>query len=203
MAMTAENLDNEEAEETGPNRRCIATGESLPIAGLVRFVVGPGNIVVPDIDGRLPGRGLWLKAERAMMEAAASKRLFAKAARKDVVVPADLADTVAALLKRRCLNHLGLAKRAGLVAAGAEKVRARIAEGRTAALVEAADGSLDERRKFVALAPGIPVVELFTGAELGAAVGRETAAVHVALAPGKLTTTLIEDAARLRGMQKT
>ena len=143
-----------------------------------------------------------MKAERAMMEAAASKRLFAKAARKDVHVPADLADAVAALLKRRCLNHLGLARRAGLVAAGAEKVRARIAEGRTAALFEAADGSLDERRKFVALAPGIPVVDLFTGAELGAAVGRETAAVHVALAPGKLTTTLIEDAARLRGVQK-
>jgi ribosomal protein L7Ae-like RNA K-turn-binding protein len=128
--------------------------------------------------------------------------MFAKAARKDVSVAADLADTVAELLKRRCLNQLGLARRAGLVAAGAEKVRAQIATGRTAALFEAADGSPQERRKFVALTPDVPMVDVFTGAELGTALGREAAAVHVALLPGRLTTTLLEDAARYVGVRK-
>jgi uncharacterized protein len=188
--------------ESGPNLRCIATGESLPTARLIRFVVGPGNVVVPDIEGRLPGRGLWLSADRSMIETAASKRMFAKAARRDVSVAADLADTVAELLKRRCLNQLGLARRAGLVAAGAEKVRAQIATGRTAALFEAADGSPQERRKFVALAPHVPVVDVFTGAELGIALGREAAAVHVGLLPGRLTTMLLEDAARYAGVRK-
>jgi ribosomal protein L7Ae-like RNA K-turn-binding protein len=106
-----------------------------------------------------------------------------------------LADTVAELLKRRCLNHLGLARRAGLVAAGAEKVRAQIATGRTAALFEAADGSRDERDKMVALATDVPIVDVFTGAEMGAALGRD-AAVHVGLLPGALTARLLEDAAR-------
>lgn len=187
--------------EKGPNRRCIATGESLPIAKLVRFVVGPHDVLVPDVDGRLPGRGLWLSADRSMIETAASKRMFAKAARGHVTVAADLADTVADLLKRRCLNHLGLARRAGLVTAGAEKVRAQIATGRTAALFEAADGSLPERRKFVALAPHVPIVDVFTGAELGTALGRDTA-VHVALLPGRLTATLLEDAARYGGVRR-
>ena len=188
--------------ESGPNRRCIATGESLLVARLIRFVVGPGNVLVPDIDGRLPGRGLWLSADRSMIETAASKRMFAKAARKDVSVAAELADTVAELLKRRCLNQLGLARRAGLVAAGAEKVRAQIATGRTAALFEAADGSPQERRKFVALTPDVPMVDVFTGAELGGALGREAPAVHVGLLPGRLTTTLLEDAARYAGVRK-
>jgi len=192
--------DAPEAEK-GPNRRCVASGESLPVAQLIRYVVGPGNVLVPDIDARLPGRGLWLSAKRAMIETAASKRMFARAARKDVSVPAGLADTVAELLKRRCLNHLGLARRAGQVAAGAEKVRAQIATGRTAALFEAADGSPQERRKFTALAPHVPTVDVFTGAELGAALGREAAAVHVALLPGRLTDTLLEDAARYAGVR--
>ena len=187
--------------EQGPNRRCIVRGESLPVAGLVRFVIGPGDVVVPDIDARLPGRGLWLSAERAMIETAASKRMFAKAARGNVSVAADLADIVADLLKRRCLNYLGLARRAGLVAAGAEKVRAQIATGRTAALFEAADGSPQERRKFVALVPDVPMVDFFTGAELGAALGRDTA-VHVALLSGRLTATLLEDAARYNGVRR-
>lgn len=188
--------------ETGPTRRCIATGESLPTARLVRFVIGPGDILVPDVEARLPGRGLWLRAERAMIEAAASKRMFVKAARKNVIVAADLADTVAEQLKRRCLNHLGLARRAGLVAAGAEKVRAQLSGGRTAALFEAADGSPQERRKFAALAPQVPMVDAFTGAELGAALGRD-AIVHVALRPGRLTDTLLEDAGRFVGVRKS
>jgi predicted RNA-binding protein YlxR (DUF448 family) len=196
----AKAADDEDLEK-GPNRRCIATGESLPVARLVRFVVGPDNVLVPDVEGRLPGRGLWLSADRSMIETAASKRMFAKAARGNVTVAADLADQVADLLKRRCLNHLGLARRAGLVAAGAEKVRAQIATGRTAALCEAADGSLPERRKFVALAPNVPIVDVFTGAELGAALGRD-AVVHVALLPGRLTATLLDDAARYSGVRR-
>ena len=190
--------DEDEAE--GPFRRCIVTGDSLPQESLVRFVVGPDGAIVPDIDQRLPGRGLWLRAERGMIEAAASKRAFAKAARSNVTVAPDLADTVAELLRRRCLNHLGLARRAGLVAAGAEKVRAQIATGRTAALFEAADGSPQERQKITALAPSLPVVDAFSGAELGAALGRD-AAVHVALLGGPLTEGLIADAARYAGMR--
>lgn len=200
-AAEAARAAEDEDLEKGPNRRCIATGESLPVARLVRFAVGPDNVLVPDVEGRLPGRGLWLSADRSMIETAASKRMFAKAARGNVTVAADLADQVADLLKRRCLNHLGLARRAGLVAAGAEKVRAQIATGRTAALFEAADGSLPERRKFVALAPNVPIVDVFTGAELGASLGRDTV-VHVALLPGRLTATLLDDAARYGGVRR-
>ena len=192
----------DDAADTGPNRRCIASGESRPIAQLVRFVVGPEDTIFPDIAQRLPGRGLWLSADRAMIETAATKRLFSKAARQNVHTPPDLADTVADLLKRRCLNHLGLARRAGLVAAGAEKVRTQIASGRTAVLLEAADGSMPERAKITALAPKLPVVDLFTGSELGAALGRD-AAVHVAMLSGRLTAMLVEDAGRYAGVRRS
>lgn len=205
MQDQTEREELESPDETGPRehgslRRCIVSGESLPLARLIRFVAGPDGVVVADIERRLPGRGLWLTASRDMIELAASKRAFAKAARDNVTVPPGLADTVAELLRRRCLNFLGLARRAGLVAAGAEKVRAQIATGETVALVEAADGSPAERRKFTALVPHVPVVDAFTGAEMGAALGRD-AAVHVALRAGGLTTALIEEAARYVGVR--
>ena len=181
-------------------RRCIASGASAPAARMVRFVVGPDALIVPDVDNRLPGRGLWLSADRDMVETAASKRLFAKAARSNVTVPANLADLVADLLRRRCLNHLGLARRAGLVTAGGEKVRAQITAGRVAVLLEAADGSPPERRKFTALAPQAPVVDAFTSSELSAALGRDNV-IHVALAEGRLTRTILDDAARYGGFK--
>ena len=56
--------------EDGPERKCIATGEVQPKFGLVRFVVGPDGQIVPDIMGKLPGRGIWVSAERAALEKA-------------------------------------------------------------------------------------------------------------------------------------
>ena len=114
----------------GAERRCLATGQVLPKAALVRFVVGPDGALVVDVEERLPGRGLWVKADRAALEKAAAKRLFGRSARQMVIVPGDLPAQVVARLERRCLDLLGLARRAGLAVAGFEKVRDWIRSGR-------------------------------------------------------------------------
>ncbi len=184
----------------GPLRRCIVTGTVQPPDGMVRFVVGPGDEIVPDIAGDLPGRGLWLSAARDVVNTAVAKKLFAKAARQRVTAPADLADQVERLLTRRCLETLGLARRAGAAVAGYEKVRARLQAGKAGLLLEARDGAAGGRGKITALAPGLPVVALFDSAELGGALGRETA-VHVVLEPGRLADRLSKDAERLGGFR--
>lgn len=181
-------------------RQCIASGETHPIEEMVRFVVGPDDEIVADVAGRLPGRGLWLSAKRDMIETAAAKRLFSKAAHRPVRVPENLAETVSELLKRRCLDTLGLARRAGLTAVGADQVRSQAAAGHTAVLVEAADGSKGERDKMIASVRGAPVVDAFARNELGPAVGR-VEAVHVGLASGGLTTVFLAEAARYNGVR--
>lgn len=181
-------------------RQCIASGETLPVAEMVRFVVGPEDEIVADVAARLPGRGLWLAAKRDMIEAAAAKRLFSKAAHRPVRVPDHLAETVSELLKRRCLDTLGLARRAGLSVMGADQVRAQAAAGRTAVLVEAADGSKSERDKMAAAARGAVVVEAFDRRELGAVMGRDET-VHIGLERGGLTDAFLADVGRYEGVR--
>ncbi len=53
-------------------RRCIVTGEVTPKEGLIRFVVGPDNQVVPDVLEKLPGRGMWVTATRDALDKAAN-----------------------------------------------------------------------------------------------------------------------------------
>jgi uncharacterized protein len=200
-ATAAEPLHDEEAREpTGPERRCLATGEVRPKADLVRFVVAPDGKVVPDVAEKLPGRGLWLSARRDIVAAAVTKRLFARAARQPVIVDDDLAERVGALLAARCCDQIGLARRAGQAVMGFAKVEAALAAGKAAVLVAAADGAADGRSKLRALAPGLPLVGLFTAAELGAAFGREHI-VHAALAPGRIAQAFVADAARLAGFR--
>ena len=155
--------DTQDHDETGPVRRCIASGERRPPADMVRFVVDPGGEVVPDVGESLPGRGLWLSASRIMINTATRKGGFAKAARRRVTVPDDLADRVEGLLARRMVEGLGLARRAGAAVAGFEKVRTRLKDGRAGLLLQALDGAADGRRRTWALAGDrIPVAAVLT-----------------------------------------
>ena len=57
-------------DQDDPERRCIATGESQPKSELVRFVVGPEGQIVPDLLNRLPGRGIYVSADRVAIDKA-------------------------------------------------------------------------------------------------------------------------------------
>ena len=196
--------DEELLVDEGPGRtggrRCIASRESRPRETLVRFVVDPAGTLVPDIDARLPGRGVWLSAQRGAISLAVAKGLFARAARQRVQVPPDLADLVETMLARRCLDLLGLARRAGQVIAGFDQVADGLRQGTVAVLLGARDGAADGRRKLRALAAGLPLVELFDRRELGGALGRDEA-VHVGIAPGGLARRLLAEVARLEGFR--
>lgn len=189
------------AEREGPERRCIATGESAPAAGLVRFVLGPDGSVVPDVEGRLPGRGVWLTADRERVAFALKKRLFNRAFRREVAVPDGLPDLLEGLLARRLGGIVSLARKAGQAVTGFEKVRERLRAGKAAVLVAASDGAADGRAKLVALAPGVPLLDVLDATELGLAFGRDFA-IHAALDAGGLADRALAEAARLAGFRK-
>jgi uncharacterized protein len=165
---------------------------------LVRFVVGPDGAVVPDVAARLPGRGLWLTPRRDIVERAVAKRAFARAARRPVVVPPDLADRLEALLARRCGESLGLARRAGVAIAGFDRVGVAVRAGRAALLLFALDGAEAGRRKLGGR--DMASATVLTAEELGVAFGRERI-VHVAVSGGSLCRRLQLDLARLAGFR--
>lgn len=183
-----------------PERRCLVTGERGGKAGLIRFVVGPDDTVVPDLLGRLPGRGMWLTADRDVIETAVRKRVFSRGAKKQVTAPADLVAMVEAGLTRRVTDLLSMARKSGAAVAGYEKVKAWLISGEARILMQAADGS--ERGKAKLRPPDGPdsLIEIMTASELGLAFGRENV-IHGALAGGGLTTRVVEEAARLEGMR--
>lgn len=182
----------------GPERKCIVTGEVQPASGLVRFVVGPGDVIVPDVLEKLPGRGMWVTADRKVMEDA-SKKHFARAARKAVTVPADLVDQVETALVGRVTSLLAMARKSGDAVAGYEKVKDWLGKDYADVLVQASDGS--ERGKNKLSTPyGGRFIGWLTADELGLAFGRETV-IHAALGTGGLSKRVVEEAARLKGLR--
>jgi predicted RNA-binding protein YlxR (DUF448 family) len=168
---------------------------------MIRFVVGPEDRLVPDIAGKLPGRGLWVTARRDLLAKAVSKHLFTRAARRQVKVDPGLPELVERLLERQCLDLLGLARGAGAVVAGFEKVEAMLRQGPAGVLVEASDGAADGRGKLCRLAGDTRVVDVLPAAALAVALGREGVVVHAAIRRGKLAEKFVAAADRLAGLR--
>ena len=184
----------------GPERRCIVTGETQPKAGLIRFVVGPDNQVVPDVLEKLPGRGMYVSATHAALDAA-HKGQFSRSAKAPVTVPDNLAETVERQLARRVVDLIALARKGGSAVCGFEKVKGWLAGGaRVRVLLQASDGS--ERGKAKLWTPeGARYFGCLTAQELGLAFGRQSV-IHGALAAGGLGDRVVEEATKLRGLRE-
>lgn len=181
------------------DRRCIVTGETQPKAGLIRFVAGPDDEVVPDLAEKLPGRGFWVVADRQALDKAAAKGLFSRGAKARVTVPPELLTLIEMGLARRVTDTLSLARKAGIAVAGFEKVKDWLAGGRAKVLLQASDGSERGKGKLWT-PPGGRWFGCLTASEMGLSFGRDHV-IHSALAPGALTNTLIRDASRLNGLR--
>jgi predicted RNA-binding protein YlxR (DUF448 family) len=185
-------------------RRDLVTGTVMDESRLIRFVIGPQDAVAPDLARKLPGRGLWVAADRASVTTAARKGLFARSAKRKVTAPADLADQVEKLLVRRLLAGLGRARKAGDLISGFEKVYSAVEQGKAAFLVEALDGASDGRRKILGVfhrsSRPPRLIGLFSSEDLGLALGGENV-IHTAFLAGRGAERWAFDVERLGGFR--
>ena len=187
-----------------PERTCIVTRASGPAAALIRFVLSPDGEVVPDLAETLPGRGAWVTGTSALLADAVKRGAFARSFKKPARAAPDLPDRVGALLKRRALEALAIANKAGLVIAGFAKIEAKMREKPIAALAHAKEAGVDGRRKLDAAATRsrrggaqtARVAGLFTSGELDGVLGRSNV-THAAILHGGAARMFLERAHRL------
>lgn len=189
-------------ERDGPERRCIATGVSGPKDPLIRFVLDPEGRLTPDLAERLPGRGVWLTAERRAVETAVKKRLFSRGFKQPVETPEGLVALLESLAAQRTIDAVSIARKAGLALNGFEKVRARLRKGSCGALLAASDGAEDGRGKIAALKGDTPLIEVLRSDELGLAFGRDSV-IHATLDAGGATDRVLREARRLDGLRQS
>lgn len=186
-------------------RQCAVTRERLGKEALIRFVVSPEGVVTPDVAEKLPGRGVWITADRRVLEEAMKKKAFARAFKSNISVPEGLPDAVEALLVRRFTGLLGMAKKGGDVVLGFDQVRDALQKRAPGLLLEAADGAEDGRTKLYFLAKalysGVEIAGALTSAELGMAFGRERV-VHGLVRKGPFAKALKAAYARLAGFRE-
>ena len=186
--------------EDGPERKCIATGEAQPKTGLIRFVLGPDGRIVPDLTGKLPGRGVYVSSDRKALDKAISKGLFQRSLKQPVKLPEGLLELLEQMLVRRVIDLISLARKSGDAVSGYEKVKDWLMKDQADVLIQATDGS--ERGKTKLSTPyGGTYIGWLSADELGMAFGRQSV-IHAALGTGGLASRVVEEAQRLKGVRE-
>ena len=191
-------------------RRCALTHAVKPAADLVRFVVGPDGVLVPDTDAKAEGRGVWLSLGQAYVAEAIKKKAFARSLKENVVLPDDLPGLTRRRLEQRYISSLQMARKAGQLLTGSLKVKAALETGEALALITATDAAEDGRKKLLATrtaaskaaaeqgfdTPDVPHLELLDSAQLGLALGIENV-IHAAPTQGAAGEAAVKRGERL------
>lgn len=123
-------------------RRCIVTRDILSSDFALRFVADPRGIVVADIKGILPGRGVWLTCRSDIVAEAVNKNLFSSGLRRrSLQYDSSLVSDVDSLLESRALGSLSMCRKAGRCVWGNERVKSAISSGDVVGLSHAIDAS--------------------------------------------------------------
>lgn len=199
-------IDDEQFEGTASERMCIVTRQIGSPDELIRFVAGPDQTVVPDLKRQLPGRGCWVKPERALIEKAIAKKLFARALKTDVKAGPDLLDMMDRLMAQQLAGMISMARKASQFISGATKVDASVRSGKAIAVFHATDAAPDgvrkinQARKAWTLGSGaeseIPSFRLFSEQEMDGLMG-QNAFIHACALAGQAGEGVVKRAKML------
>ncbi len=198
---TNESAPLEKAKEIKGFRTCAQTRQSLPQSELIRFVADDAGNVFPDVSARAPGRGVWVKADKEILENAIKSNAFARSLKSKAHPKPELIEQTIIALKTKVLGFLGMARRAGVLITGFDKVEDEIKKSAPAFLIEASDGSEDGRGKIIALSKkwkNVPIIGIFTNQDLGNAIGRDNI-IHALMIKGQFAQNWANELKRLEG----
>ncbi len=177
-------------------RKCIVSGEVMDKNHLLRFTVTPEGLVVPDFKKRLPGKGVYVCNKKTLLQKAIKNGLFSKALKIKAKADETLVDIVENLLKKQALDSISLARKAGNLICGMDKVLDVLKKNKVAFLIEAMDAGSDGHQRILNLAKDLEVFNLFKVEELDKELAKDST-VHLALIKGDMSNMVREAMVRL------
>jgi predicted RNA-binding protein YlxR (DUF448 family) len=192
----------------GSERLCAVLRVVKPTTELIRFVVGPDALLVPDLKRNLPGRGMWVTATCEALTEALKRKVFTRGFKAELQIPADFVEMTEKRMEQSALDALAIAGKARNVVNGFAKVEAALAKDNVTGLLHAREGAEDGKRKLQAVLrrrfdgedPSILIADAFSSTQLDLALGRSNV-VHAALLAGPASDGFLARYRRLTGFR--
>lgn len=165
-------------------RKCVFSGKILPKEQLLRFVLLKDGTIIPDFNKKIDGHGFYLQnSKKLLQELSAKTNPLNKILHTKTIMNENLPQIVEQILYKKGMDSLNLARKAGDLIMGFEKVRDTIIKGKVSFVIEAADAGEDGKTKIAAMSQDLEKFTLYNVASLSDALKRENT-VYLAVKQG-------------------
>ena len=184
-----------------PQRSCIYCRAVRNKEELLRFVLSPDRVLVPDLLDKLPGRGAYTCINPLCLRGAADRKQFSRAFKGEVreADATGVVNNVVTRIRDRIASYISLANKAGKVVSGTDMVLDAMKGRSVGILFVASDISADIGSKVreQAVRGGVECISLFDKDRLGALIGKGLRSV-VAVEEGGFVRTLKQEMEKYR-----
>jgi predicted RNA-binding protein YlxR (DUF448 family) len=178
-----------------PERTCLGCHQIRPKSHLIRLVCGANSQVMVDRQGKLPGRGGYVCAQRSCVEAAVKGARLREALRHEVHPgPVDeLVRMMASALEGQLVGSIHMARKAGHAVSGYTQVMRALLHEPVALLLVAEDTAPERLLEYQQRCTSrqIPHRPFLTKARLGELVGRDESSA-IGIQDARLSERLID-----------
>ena len=177
--------------------KCDITKRSYPRSQMIKFVISPSNVLTPDLFGKLDGEEFNVFASKKVLEkvtAMFSERL---------VVPVEqnnIATLIEKLLSKHIINLICLAKKAGRVVVGYDRIKTALSANKVELLLEAYNLSEKRTIKTPSSRSQHYRIKCMKKQELGKPFGKNSVS-QIGFVKSGFTNPLIFDTSRLETLR--
>ena len=110
------------------NKKIFLNSSSINKDDFIKISLSPDNRLVPDLRDKLPGKSIWLPANKALITDILRKKDLKSYFGVSEILTPDLVFLIEMILRKKILNSISLAKKAGFLAIGLDTIKTKLIE---------------------------------------------------------------------------
>ncbi len=184
-------------KKTGKQTFCYITKKFYPEELMIRFVLAPCNVLTLDLYHEFEGKEFYVLASKT--ELGKMGQYLRKKNGKEFLQD-DLISRIDDILRTRIVRLISLARKAGKVIIGYEKIQRGLSFNKIVLLIQAKDGSENRKKDLMLPESQTTRIDCLNKYELGVPFQKHTI-THIGFLKSSFTNPLIFDTSRLESLR--
>ena len=132
------------------NKKIFLNSSSINKDDFIKICLSPDNKLIPDLRDNLPGKSVWLPADKTLIDDILRKGDLKTYFGVSKIFSPDLISIIEVILRKKILSSISMAKKSGVLAIGLDAIKTQLIQKRHCLIIVARGArSLADKSFFV------------------------------------------------------
>ena len=132
------------------NKKIFLNSSSINKDDFIKICLSPDNKLIPDLCDKLPGKSVWLPADKSLLVDILKKEDLKTYFGVPKIILPDLVSKIEMILRKKILSSISMTKKSGVLAIGLDAIKTQLIQNRHCLIIVARGArSLADKSFFV------------------------------------------------------